>query len=70
MLEGSKLGVVKTAGLSRFDFDLYNIEGLSLGKLKLISRLLQNEVDRNEIARDIYIAIQPGIDERQTTKGI
>jgi len=67
MKKGKQLGVVKTLGEYRGNYDLYNIEGLTLGKLKLISRLLENEVEMNQIARDIYLAInRHPLDENQT----
>ena len=69
--KGTSLKVVKTTGQNPGNYDLYNIQGLSLGKLDVIRRALEaysGSVVGSVLAPEILAAIGT-IDERQTING-
>lgn len=45
--EGSKLSVIKTAGLHEGANSLYNLMGLSGGRIVLLTQLLEEYVDQH-----------------------
>ena len=56
---GSKFGVVKTRGLKKGNYDLYDLRGLSLGKLgcirnALYRHALEGSVLADEIREEMY----------------
>jgi hypothetical protein len=54
MKKGQKLGLTKTKGLIKGAYDLYEITGLSLGKLALIAGWLKLRADAgNVLAEEI-----------------
>jgi hypothetical protein len=60
--KGSSLTVVQTRGRDPGAFDLFDIRGLSLGKLHFVHRLLTERVDQHPtdvLALEILSAIGP-----------
>jgi hypothetical protein len=60
--KGSKLGVVQTQGLMSGSYPLYDLKGLSAGKLQLIIDLLTDAkgLPAAALAHDILSAISHG----------
>lgn len=65
--KGSPLKLVKTAALVPGGYDLYDIRGLSLGKLMAIADAVHGLPD-TAITQEIS-ALLRNIDERQTVNG-
>lgn len=56
--KGSKLSLVETQGLTPDAYHLYNLQGLSAGKVQLILDLLTDaKVKGNALAEDIICVI-------------
>jgi hypothetical protein len=66
MKKGTHLHLEKTLGSNQGDFDLYDLKGLSLGKVYCIKAALTNH--GSAVAKDIIDAINK-IDNRQTIGG-
>lgn len=72
MKKGQKLGVEKTRGLDASSYDLYNLVGLSLGKLEAIRQLCMTECECRGSLEPICVDILNAIgktDPQQTING-
>lgn len=76
--KGSSLKVVQTQGLYSGNYDLYDIRGLSLGKLHAIKNALQSVMDdfksRDEerlafIEADLLALLEGNVPKHQTVNG-
>ncbi len=66
--KGCKFAIVKTLGREKGNYDLYNIEGLTLGKLDTIRNALESY--DGILAREILAVINQNRDYQQTIEGI
>lgn len=56
--KGSKLSLVKTQGLNPGDYNLYNLQGLTSGKVQfLVDLLTDSKLQGNALATDILSVI-------------
>ena len=64
--KGSALALVKTRGIEPGSYDLYDIRGLTLGKLDLIIRGLEGIAGMSTLAMEILAMLKRDRDEHQT----
>jgi len=55
--KGSRLSLVQTQGLNPGDYSLYDLRGLTAGKVQLLVDLLSQVASDNPLAEDILHAI-------------
>lgn len=61
--KGSKLSLVKTEGLMSCSYPLFDLRGLSAGKVHLLFNLLtQAKLDHNPLAADMLVVFPETID--------
>ena len=68
--KGSSLKVVKTAGRDAGSYDLYDLRGLTLGKLDLIHTLVSLEANKGGVLAKEIVAAIGILDEHQTINGV
>lgn len=72
--KGKSLAVVKTLGREKGQYDLYDLVGLSLGKLEVIKAALEGCFDngnvRHPLADELLAVINKNLDYQQTIEGL
>jgi hypothetical protein len=70
MRKGKQLALVQTRGVEHGQYDLFDLEGLSLGKVEMIRRALAR--DRSSLDFEIYdelLAVLKNLPVHQTING-
>jgi hypothetical protein len=67
--KGTEVKIVKTTGKDAGQYDLYNLCGLSLGKLLLIQRSLKLNAANGDVLAAELVAQMGTLDENQTMNG-